>query len=56
MAIDGNLTTTIYDKPDDFSFSVVNLPYLSSNIYTLITCILCFCLLDNSIRKGMFFV
>jgi hypothetical protein len=30
----GNLTTKIYDKRDDFNFPIVNFPYLSSNIPT----------------------
>ena len=29
---DGNLTTKLYDKRDDFNFSIVNFPYLCSNI------------------------
>ena len=28
----GNLTTKLYDKRDDFNFSIVNFPYLCSNI------------------------
>ena len=32
MDIDGNLTTKLYDKRDDFNFSIVNFPYLCSNI------------------------
>ena len=30
--INGKLTTQLYDKRDDFSFSIVNFPYLCSNI------------------------
>ena len=30
--INGKLTTQLYDKRDDFSFSTVNFPYLCSNI------------------------
>ena len=30
--IDGNLTTKLHDKRDDFNFSIVNFPYLCSNI------------------------
>ena len=30
--INGKLTTQLYDKQDDFSFSIVNFPYLCSNI------------------------
>ena len=30
--INGKLTTQRYDKRDDFSFSIVNFPYLCSNI------------------------
>ena len=30
--INGKLTAQLYDKQDDFSFSVVNFPYLCSNI------------------------
>ena len=30
--IKGKLTTQLYDKQDDFSFSIVNFPYLCSNI------------------------
>ena len=29
---DGNLTTKLYDKRDDFNFSIVNFPYLCRNI------------------------
>ena len=32
MGINGKLTTQLYDKRDDFSFSIVNFPYLCSNI------------------------
>ena len=28
---DGKLTTQLYDKRDDFNFSIVNFPYLCSN-------------------------
>lgn len=28
----GNLTTKLYDKGDDLNFSIVNLPYVCSNI------------------------
>jgi hypothetical protein len=28
----GKLTTQLYDKRDDFNFSIVNFPYLCSNI------------------------
>ena len=30
--LNGKLTTQLYDKRDDFSFSIVNFPYLCSNI------------------------
>ena len=30
--INGKLTTQLYNKRDDFSFSIVNFPYLFSNI------------------------
>ena len=30
--INGKLTTQLYDKRDDFSFSIVHFPYLCSNI------------------------
>ena len=29
---EGKLSTSLYDKRDDFNFSIVNFPYLSSNI------------------------
>ena len=29
---DGKLTTQLYDKRDDFSFTIVNFPYICSNI------------------------
>ena len=29
---EGKLTTQLYDKRDDFSFNIVNLPYICSNI------------------------
>jgi hypothetical protein len=29
---DGKLTTQLYDKRDDFSFTIVNIPYICSNI------------------------
>ena len=29
---DGKITTQLYDKRDDFNFSIVNFPYLCSNI------------------------
>ena len=32
MDYDGKLTTQLYDKRDDFNFSIVNFPYLCSNI------------------------
>ena len=28
----GRLTTTLYDKRDDFNFAIINFPYLCSNI------------------------
>ena len=28
----GRLTTTLYDKRDDFDFAIVNFPFLCSNI------------------------
>ena len=31
---DGQLDTSIYDKPDDFSFHITNFPFLGSNIPT----------------------
>jgi hypothetical protein len=31
----GRLTTTLYDKCDDFNFAIVNLPFLCSNIKRL---------------------
>ena len=30
--INGKLTTQLYDKRDDISFSILNFPYLCSNI------------------------
>lgn len=30
--VNGNLTTKLYDKRDDFNFSIVNFPYLCSNL------------------------
>ena len=30
--INGKLTTQLYDKQDDFSFSIVNFPYLCSSL------------------------
>ena len=30
--IDGSLSTTLYDKRDDFDFRIVNFPYICSNI------------------------
>ena len=29
---DGQLHTSVYDKPDDFNFHTINFPFLSSNI------------------------
>jgi hypothetical protein len=29
---DGKLTTQLYDKQDNFSFTIVNFPYICSNI------------------------
>ena len=29
---DGRLTTTLYDKRDDFDFAIVNFPFLCSNV------------------------
>ena len=29
---DGRLTTTLYDKRDDFNFAIVNFPFLCSNV------------------------
>jgi hypothetical protein len=30
--INGKLTTSLYDKLDDFDFAIVNIPFLCSNI------------------------
>jgi len=30
--INGNLTTKLYDKRDDFKFPIINYPFLGSNI------------------------
>ena len=32
MDSDGRLTTTLYDKRDDFDFAIVNFPFLCSNV------------------------
>jgi hypothetical protein len=32
LETNGKLTTQLYDKLDDFNFSIVNFPYLCSNI------------------------
>jgi hypothetical protein len=32
LDINGKITTQLYDKRDDFNFSIVNFPYLCSNI------------------------
>lgn len=39
----GNLKTKLYDKRDDFNFSIVSLPYLCSNIPSL-PILWCICL------------
>ena len=37
----GKITTQLYDKRDDFSFSIVNFPYLCSNIPASLACGVC---------------
>ena len=32
MDSNGRLTTTLYDKRDEFDFAIVNIPFLSSNV------------------------
>jgi hypothetical protein len=49
----GKITTQVYDKTDDFNFSIVNFPYLCSNISSL-TCIWCIYLAADSICKSLF--
>ena len=50
---DGRLTTTLYDKRDDFDFAIVNFPFLYSNVPLSPTCLWCVCLSVDSIRKGV---
>jgi hypothetical protein len=38
LDINGKLTTLLYDKRDDFNFSIVNFPFLCSNIPILPAC------------------
>ena len=46
--INGKLTTQLYDKQDDFSFSIVMYQH------TIITWVWCVCLATNSVRNSVF--
>jgi hypothetical protein len=51
----GRLTTSLFDKRDDFDCAIVNFPFLCSNDTTF-TCLWCVHLPVDSIRKSMFCV
>jgi hypothetical protein len=53
----GKLTTQLYDKRDDFSFTIVNFPYTCSNIpLSPAGCIRGIHLSTDSIFKGLLYI
>jgi len=58
--INGTLTTKLYDKRDDFNFTIVNYPFLDSNIPSspvlVFTCRSCFDIQEPVIRIKIFYV
>jgi hypothetical protein len=50
----GRLTTSLYDKRDDFDFAIIT--FLFYVVTDTFTCLWCVCLIVESIRKSMFCV